>query len=74
MIFSVCIIYIYILESQILIKDKPCKGNLNENFLGCGMGHMITTDFSEKPLSNVCPQIEDSLFAALYILRPINVL
>lgn len=40
----------------------------------CGMGRMITTNFSEKSLSNVCPQIEDSLFPAIYILRPINVL
>lgn len=35
---------------------------------------MLATDFSEKSLSKVCPQIEDSLFAAIYVLRPINVL
>lgn len=40
----------------------------------CKTEQMRTADFSEKSLPKVCPQTEESLFAAIYILRPINVL
>lgn len=55
-------------------KGNLCKGNENENLVGCEIEQILTPDFSEKSLSRVCPQIEDSLFAAIYILRPLNVL
>lgn len=42
--------------------------------MGCEREQMLSTDFSEKSLSRVCPQTEDSLFAAVYVLRSINVL
>lgn len=42
--------------------------------MGYETGQILTTDFSGKSLSRTFPQIEDSLFVAIYILRPINVL